>query len=98
MVPCNSLVSKLILKKTAEDQGCLGIKGVTSPLVLKRSYISIQNECMNEQFETNTFVVSSLAESAMTELYRSKRVDKDPADWGLVDNHLRQVIVNREKS
>jgi len=31
-VPCNSLVSKLILKKTAKDQGCLGIKGATSPL------------------------------------------------------------------
>src|SRR6218665_2172209 len=32
LVPCNSLVSKLILKKTAKDQGCLGIKGATSPL------------------------------------------------------------------
>src|SRR6218665_770524 len=32
LVTCNSLVSKLILKKTAKDQGCLGIKGTTSPL------------------------------------------------------------------
>src|SRR6218665_3603098 len=32
LVPCNSLVSKLILKKTAKDQGCLEIKGSTSPL------------------------------------------------------------------
>jgi len=51
---------------------------------------------MNEQSETNTFVVSSLAESAVTELYRSKSVDKDPAHWNLVDVHLRQVIVSRE--
>src|SRR6218665_3279264 len=34
LVPCNSLVSKLILKKTAKDQGCLGIKGTTSPLYI----------------------------------------------------------------
>src|SRR6218665_3151531 len=34
LVPCNSLVSKLILKKTAKDQGCLGIKGTTSPLLI----------------------------------------------------------------
>src|SRR6218665_3858872 len=32
LMTCNSLVSKLILKKTAKDQGCLGIKGATSPL------------------------------------------------------------------
>jgi len=54
---------------------------------------------MNEQSETNTFIVSSLAESAVTELYRSKTtksVDKDPAHWSLVDDHLRQVIVSRE--
>ena len=33
LVPCNSSVSKLILKKTAKDQGCLGIKGATFPLL-----------------------------------------------------------------
>jgi len=35
LVPCNSLGSKLILKKTAKDQGCLGIKGATSPLYIR---------------------------------------------------------------
>src|SRR6218665_2583156 len=41
LVPCNSLVSKLILKKTAKDQGCLGIKGTTSPLHVHRVIGSI---------------------------------------------------------
>ena len=54
------------------------------------------NEWLDEQSETNTFVISSLADSAVTELYRSKSVDKDPAHWSLVDDHLRQVIVSRE--
>jgi len=48
-----------------------------------------------EQSETNTFIVSSLADSAVTELYRLKSVDKDPAHWSIIDDHLREVLVSR---
>jgi len=46
----------------------------------------------SEQSETNTFVVSSLAESAVTELYRSKSVDKDPAHWSATSIAYSQVL------
>src|SRR6218665_3510212 len=73
---------------------------VSSHLVDEES-TSGQIECeqvtaVAEQSETNTFIVSSLADSAVTELYRLKSVDKDPAHWSIIDDHLRQVIVSRE--
>src|SRR6218665_664115 len=51
LVPCNSLVSKLILNKTTKDQGCLGIKGATSPLLSPTLFNIVAEMVMRETLE-----------------------------------------------
>ena len=53
-----------------------------------------QEAAVAEQSTATTSVVLSPADSAVPALHRLKSVDKDPANWRIIDDALREVIVS----
>jgi len=60
LVPCNSLVSKFILNKTAKDQGCFGIKGANSPLPIALQLQNTNYFCQGNRIQNIITCISNM--------------------------------------